>query len=200
MLLPFFGFTSSTSMKHFTFEDFFHCGKQKKKSLGARAGERWTGKVEHGGLWSKTAKYSGAVQVSVLLNHPSWNGQKHWKSFKKHSLTLNAASDTTTSWCTDTDGLLQHYPSGGRMYYKGPALQKIIPFFGGTPSYVILYHTVILFLINSSYHCSLRRLFYIYIYILWLNSNLTWIFELHVRLHHARGILGKLKSPFTEIL
>ena len=34
---------------------------------------------------------------------------------------------------TDTDGFLEHSPSwGGGLHYKGPALQKIIPF-GGLP-------------------------------------------------------------------
>ena len=30
------------------------------------------------------------------------------------------------SWVTDTDGSLEHSPSGGSLYYKGPTLQKII--------------------------------------------------------------------------
>ena len=46
--------------------------------------------------------------------------------FQKHSLKLNAASHTNTSWYTDTDGFLEHSLSRGRLYYKWPTLQKII--------------------------------------------------------------------------
>ena len=47
------------------------------------------------------------------------------KKFTKteHSLSQN------TSWYTDTDEFLEHSPIGGSLYYKGPTLQKIIPFF-----------------------------------------------------------------------
>ena len=53
------------------------------------------------------------------------------ESSKKNSLKLNTASHNNTSWFTATDGFLEHSPSGGSLYYKGPALQKIIPFWGG---------------------------------------------------------------------
>ena len=42
------------------------------------------------------------------------------------SLKPNAASHYNTSWYTDTDGFLEHLPSGESLYYKGPTLQKII--------------------------------------------------------------------------
>ena len=38
-----------------------------------------------------------------------------------------AASHNNASWYTDTDGFLEHLPCGGSLYYKGPALQKLIP-------------------------------------------------------------------------
>ena len=59
------------------------------------------------------------------------------KEFKrKNSLKLNAASHNTTIWYTDTDGFLEHLPSRGSLYYKGPALQKItLGFLGSPPSY-----------------------------------------------------------------
>ena len=59
------------------------------------------------------------------------------ESSKENSLKLNGASHNNTKWYTDTDGFLEHSPSGGSLYYKGPALQKIIPGFfgGGPPSY-----------------------------------------------------------------
>ena len=54
------------------------------------------------------------------------------ESSKKNSLKLNSASHNNTSWYTDTDGFLEHSPSGGSLYYKGPSLQRIILFFGGS--------------------------------------------------------------------
>ena len=42
--------------------------------------------------------------------------------FKKNSLKLNAASHNNTSSYIGTDGFLERSPSGGSLYYKGPAL------------------------------------------------------------------------------
>ena len=62
--------------------------------------------------------------------------------FKKNSLRLNEASHNTTSWYTDTDGFLEHSPSRGSLYYKGPILQKIILLWGDLPLvFSILYIT-----------------------------------------------------------
>ena len=41
----------------------------------------------------------------------------------------NTASYNNSSWHTDTDGFLEHSPSGGSLWYKGPDLQEIIPGF-----------------------------------------------------------------------
>ena len=41
------------------------------------------------------------------------------ESSKKNSLKSNAASHNNASWYTDTDGILEHSPSGGSLYYKG---------------------------------------------------------------------------------
>ena len=49
--------------------------------------------------------------------------------FKQNSLKLNASSHNNASWYTDTDGLLEHAPSGGSLYYEWPVLQKISTFF-----------------------------------------------------------------------
>ena len=40
------------------------------------------------------------------------------------------------SWDTDTDEFLEHSPSRGSLYYKGSALQKVIPILGGGPPLV----------------------------------------------------------------
>ena len=46
--------------------------------------------------------------------------------FRKNPPKPNVASHNTTSWCTDTDGFLEHSLSGGSLDCKGPALWKII--------------------------------------------------------------------------
>ena len=56
-------------------------------------------------------------------------GKRVESSKKISSLKLNAASHNNASWYTETDGFLEHSPKWGSLYYKGPALQKIIPFF-----------------------------------------------------------------------
>ena len=61
------------------------------------------------------------------------------ESSKKISLKLNAAFHNYTSWYMDTDGFLEDSPRGRSLYYKGPAVQKVIPvFWGGSPSYSII--------------------------------------------------------------
>ena len=59
-------------------------------------------------------------------------------NFQKNSRKPNAASHNNTSWYTDTDGFLEHSLCKGSLYYKGPALQKRIPFFGGSPPLKII--------------------------------------------------------------
>ena len=71
--------------------------------------------------------------AGALVNHPTWNWANMLKGLQKISLKLNAASHYNASWCTDTDGFLEHSPGGGSLHYKGPAIQKIILFFGGCP-------------------------------------------------------------------
>ena len=44
---------------------------------------------------------------------------------RKNSLKVNAASHNNASWCTDTNGFLEHI-LWGSLYYKEPALQKKI--------------------------------------------------------------------------
>ena len=54
------------------------------------------------------------------------------KESSKDSLKPNAASHNNTSWYTDMGGCLEHSSSGGNLYYMRPALQEIIPVFGGS--------------------------------------------------------------------
>ena len=58
------------------------------------------------------------VWACALINHQSWNGQACWV-FKKNPLKLNADYHNFASWFTDTDGFLEHSPSGGSLYYNG---------------------------------------------------------------------------------
>ena len=60
------------------------------------------------------------------VNHHHEKGKHVERVFKKISRKPNAASHNNASWYTDKDGLLEHPSSGGSLYYKGPALQKII--------------------------------------------------------------------------
>ena len=49
------------------------------------------------------------------------------ESPKKFSEPERSLSQQCQLIHTDTDGLLEHSPSAGSLFYKGPALQKIIP-------------------------------------------------------------------------
>ena len=95
----------------------------------------WVGRWGLGGAMPFLVKNCWTLSVvwaGTLVNHPSWNEQMHGVS-KKNSLKPNAASHNNTSWYTDTEGFLEHSRSGGSLYYKGPALQKIMPVLWGEP-------------------------------------------------------------------
>ena len=124
VLLP-FCFTSPTSAKCFLLGLL---SSKETNEMRHSSWIGWIGRVGHGShagfgqnCWTLSVVWAGA-----LLNHPPWNGQMHWKSLQKHSLKPNAASHNNTSWHTDTDGLLEHSPSRGSLYYKAPNLKKII--------------------------------------------------------------------------
>ena len=81
--------------KTFLFEVFFHSGKQ-KKSLRVRAGEEegWgTGVMP---FLIQNCWTVGAAWAGVLINHPSWNGQTHWKSLQKKIQWSQTQPLTTT--------------------------------------------------------------------------------------------------------
>ena len=60
-------------------------------------------------------------------------GKRNERVLKKNSLMPHAASHNDASWGTDRDEFLEHSPSRGSLYYKGPTLQKIIPVFRRFP-------------------------------------------------------------------
>ena len=99
----------------------------------------WIGRVGHGGhavfgqkLLNTKGHMSSCTHKSPIIK---------WANVlslpKNNSLKPNAASHNA-SWYTDTDGFPEHSPSGGSLYYKGPALQKIIPFYLGPTLYIFL--------------------------------------------------------------
>ena len=70
----------------------------------------------------KTAEHSvWCGQVHALVTHHAM-GQHVERISKKNSLKPNVASHNNASWYTDTDGFLEHTPSGGCLYYKRPTL------------------------------------------------------------------------------
>ena len=131
-----FCFNCSTLAKCFPLKTFFHPGKQKQLLL-ERSGEQ--GGWGMGVLPLLVTHYwaLSTVRIGVLINHPSWNGQMYWV-FKTNSLKPKAASHNNSSWYTDRDKFLEHSASGGSLYWKGPAFQKVILFFfGGGPPLVL---------------------------------------------------------------
>ena len=111
--------------KTFLFEDFFHPGKQKKVTWGEIG---WIGRLGHGGhtvFGQKLNIQCGVGRCTCKSPIMKWaNALK--ESSKKQSLKPSAASHNNASWCTDTDGFLEHSPSRGSLYSKGSALEKVI--------------------------------------------------------------------------
>ena len=135
ILMPFsasaiFCFTSSTSAKRFPLRTF-SSRKTKKSHLGQDRVNREGGTRGSGHFWSKTAEHSTCGVGRCPRT--SQNGQRWWKSLQKNSLKPSIASHNNTSWHTDTDRFVEHSLCRGSLYYKGPALQKIILGFWGSP-------------------------------------------------------------------
>ena len=132
VLLPFLSSHLFHVDKTFSSEDFFHPWKQQKVTWGETA---WIGRVGHRGSAVFGQKLLNIQHSVGRCAHKSlimkWETLK--ESSKKNSLKPNEASHNNTSWYTDTDGFLEHSPSGGSLYYKGPTLQKIIEVLRGVP-------------------------------------------------------------------
>ena len=99
--------------KMFPFKDFFSFPETNKKCCLGRDQVNREGEVPC--LVRNCRTPIPMAWGGTLLNHPSWNEQAHWKNLKKNSLKPNTASHNT-GWYTDTDGLLEHSPSGGSLY------------------------------------------------------------------------------------
>ena len=119
------------------FEDFFHLGKQEKSHSGRDQVNREGGAWGHAVLGQKLLNTVQCGQVHSSITHCEM-GECVERVFKKNSLKPNTGCHNNVSWYTDTDGFLEHSPSRGSLYYKGPMLQKIIICFlgRGAPSYM----------------------------------------------------------------
>ena len=117
----------------FPFKNYFHPGEQKKVFQGK------IGEEVHGGHAVSGEKLLN-IQSSVR-RCTSKSSIMKWantgKSLQKNSLKPDTASHNSACWCTDTDGFLEHSPSGRSLYYNGPTLQKIILGFWGGPPLVL---------------------------------------------------------------
>ena len=101
--------------------------------------------------WTLSGVWAGA-----LVNHPSWNGQMHWKSLQKNSLKLNAASHNNASWCTDTDSFLEYSASEGKPVLEGacPPEDNYLLGRGALCVYVYLVILCMHFIIHSMFYIS----------------------------------------------
>ena len=114
VFLPFL-FHVFPSARCFPLRTFF-IWENKKKVIQDQIG--WIGRVGHGNLAVFGQKLLN-TQHSVgrhIYKSPSWNGPMCWNRLQKNLLKLNAASLNNAIWCTDTDGFLEHSPSGGSLY------------------------------------------------------------------------------------
>ena len=113
--------------------------------------------------WTLSTLWAG-----VLINHTSWNGQMCWKSLQKNSLKQNAASHNNASWYTDTDGFLEHSPSGRSLYYHDPSLKIILVIFLDPPC--IIYYVLKTgvgknkFTVVSAWNKSLFLCYHLFLY------------------------------------
>ena len=110
--------------KMFPFENFFHPGKQQKCCSGKIG---WIGRVATGVMLFFNQKLLN-TQHSVgrcACKAPIMKWANALKeTCKKNSLKLNAAPHNNASWCTDTDGFLEHSPSGGSSSTRGPPSRR----------------------------------------------------------------------------
>ena len=102
-------------------EDFFHPGKQTKKSFRVRSGE-WEG----WGLEDMLFLVKNCWTLSMVWapKSPTIKWENLLKESSKNSLKPNRASHNNAIWHSDTDGFLEHLLSGGSLYYKGPTLHR----------------------------------------------------------------------------
>ena len=130
VLLPFF-VSPLPHWQNVSLWGLFSSRKTKKIVTWGKIG--WIQRVRHGGhaifcqKWLNTQHSVGrCARKSPIMK---WANTLK-ESSKKFTEAQTSASHNNASWYTDTDGFLDLSPSRGSLYYKGPTLQKIIPFWG----------------------------------------------------------------------
>ena len=123
--------------KIFPFEDFLHQGKQTKVTQG----KIWsTGRMRHRGhaVLGQTPLDTQHSVGRCAHKSPIMKWANVLNLQKKKSLKPNTASHSNASWCTGTNGFLEHSPTRGSLYVlKGARLPKDNSVLGGSPSYII---------------------------------------------------------------
>lgn len=90
-----------------------------------------------GRFWLKAAEHSARRgEGGCACRPPILKRANALRAFKENALKPNAASHTNSRRPPDQDGFLGLPPSGGSLFYRRPALQKIIPDFGGSPPHI----------------------------------------------------------------
>ena len=158
ILMPFsasaiFCSASFTSAKCFPLRTFFIQGNKNKVTRGKI---RWIGRVGHQEschFRSKTAQHLNTqcllVCAGALRNSPI---MKWAKALKESSKKFTDAKHGLSQQCQlvpDTGGFLEHSPSGGSLYCKGPVLHEIIQVFGGPPSHILWFNLL------CAKHCTM---------------------------------------------
>ena len=131
ILMPFatsaiFCFTSFTSAQCFPLRTFFT--RENKRSCSGQGQVNREGGVP-GSCWFG----SNCWMLSVDRKSSTMKWANTLKEASKEIHWHCTQSLSQVSWCTDTEGTLEHSPSGRSLYYKGPALQKIILGYFGSP-------------------------------------------------------------------
>ena len=141
---------SFTSAKCFPLRTFFIQGNKNKVTRGKI---RWIGRVGHQEschFRSKTAQHLNTqcllVCAGALRNSPIMKWAKALKESSKKTCWGRRQPLTTDA---DTDGFLEHSPSGGSLYCKGPVLHEIIQVFGGPPSHILWFNLL------CAKHCTM---------------------------------------------
>ena len=135
VLLAFF-VSSLPHQQNLSLCGLFHLGKQSNKK--ATWGEIWwTGRVGHRGHADSSQKVPNTQRsvgrcTQVEITHHEM-GKHVERVFKKKFTEAEHSPSQQHQLYTDTDGFLEDSSSGGSLYYKGPTLWKIIPFWEGPP-------------------------------------------------------------------
>ena len=134
-----FCFNSSPLAKCFPLRTFLTLGNKKKSHLGRDWVNRKVGHRGHAVFGQKLLNtQSGMGRCTRKSPIMKWANVLKAPSKKKKSVKPNTACHNKASWYTDADGLLEYSTRGGSQYYNGPALQKIIPFWGVPPCILLL--------------------------------------------------------------